>query len=128
MDFGKNLKKILGDMGITQRQFAEMTGKEEGYISRVLNGRQNASWETITHFAEVLGVNPAVFFSTDEEEIVKSALKQLTPELQEFIKSRPNAPYLYLAKDLQEMNYNPDDIKRLVELWEKTVTNSQRNK
>lgn len=37
MEFGTNLKKVLEEMGVTQRELANRMGKEETYISRILN-------------------------------------------------------------------------------------------
>ncbi|HZJ85150.1 MAG TPA: helix-turn-helix transcriptional regulator [Syntrophomonadaceae bacterium] len=126
MDFGKKLKKILAEMNITQREFAEMTGKEETYISKVVNNRYNVSWDMVVQFANALNISPSTFFEEKEDEIIASAIRSLPDDLIEFVKSRPNAPYLYLAKDLQEGEYTPDEIKQLVELWENTVKRSRK--
>ena len=55
MNFGDNLKKILDEKGISQRQFGFKVGKEASYISRIISGNVNVTWDTIITFAEALG-------------------------------------------------------------------------
>ncbi len=105
MSFGDKLKKTLDEMNITQRQFADMVDRREGYISRIINNKLNVSWETINLFANALNISPAAFFEEKEDEIIASAIRNLPDDLIEFIESRPNAPYLYLGDILSAMNY-----------------------
>lgn len=55
MNFGDNLKKILDEKGISQRQFGFKVGKEASYISRIISGNVNVTWDTIIAFAEARG-------------------------------------------------------------------------
>ena len=125
MSFGDHLKKTLDDMNISQRKFAAMIGKDPTYISRVINGSVNVSWEMIQLCAEALEISPAYFFMNKTEDMVRFAMQDLSPELKDFIKSRPNGPWLVLAKDLSETDLTPDQVKKVVELWEETVRNNK---
>ena len=43
MNFGDNLKKMLDEKGISQRQFGFKVGKEASYISRIISGNVNVT-------------------------------------------------------------------------------------
>lgn len=121
MTLSANLRRILKEKGITQRQFADMVGKEEAYVSRVMSGKYNISLETITQFAEALNIDPSSLLKLENDEIIASALRDLPDDLKEFIKYRPNITWIYLARDLQKSDLEPDNIRSLVQLWKNTV-------
>lgn len=116
MTFGESLKKVLDEMGVSQRKFASMVGKEATYISKIINEKINVSWDTINQFAEALGINPGQFFANNEE-MVYFMLQELPEETKEFIRGRESKPWLFLAKDLKNSDLTPDDIRKVVELW-----------
>lgn len=59
MEFKDNLKEILKDRGITQRQLSEMTGITEATISRYANG------ERVPNIAEALKISESLGVSID---------------------------------------------------------------
>jgi len=126
--FGNRLKQILKSKGMTQKRFSELVGKEDAYISKVCNDKFNVSLDTLLQFASVLEVSPDIFLKDDDaagNDMVKDALRDLSPDLKEFIRKRPNGPWLVLAKDLSETDLTPDQVKKVVELWEETVRNNR---
>lgn len=76
MNFGDNLKKILDEKGISQRQFGFKVGKEASYISRIISGNVNVTWDTIIAFAEALEITPGSFFAS-EDEMISFMLQEL---------------------------------------------------
>jgi len=126
--FGNRLKQILKSKGMTQKRFSELVGKEDAYISKVCNDKFNVSLDTLLQFASVLEVSPDIFLKDDDaagNDMVKDALRDLSPDLKELIRKRPNGPWLVLAKDLSETDLTPDQVKKVVELWEETVRNNR---
>jgi len=124
MNFGDNLKKILDEKGISQRQFGFKVGKEASYISRIISGNANVTWDTIIAFAEALEITPGSFFAS-EDEMISFMLQELPEDMKEFIRDRKNGPWLYLAKDLSVENLTPDQIIKVVQLWKETVEKSK---
>ena len=120
MTFGERLKKILDEMGISQRKLAGMVDKDASYITRIINERISVTWDTINQFAEALNINPGQFFATDEE-MVYFMLQELPEETKEFIRDRESKPWLFLAKDLKNSELTPDDIRKVIELWKNMV-------
>jgi transcriptional regulator with XRE-family HTH domain len=124
MTFGEHLKKVLDELGVSQRQLAIKTGKDPSYISKIINGDVSVSWDMIQLFAETLGINPANFFVNDKEELLKVLLSELPDDLKEFVKDRKNHTWLVTAKDLSEMNLTPEQVTKVVQLWKETIEKS----
>lgn len=97
MEFGTNLKKVLEEMGVTQRELANRMGKEETYISRIINNRYNVSWRMINDIANALDISPACFFTENQDELFKILLNELLEDLLEFLQSRKNQAWKYLS-------------------------------
>jgi transcriptional regulator with XRE-family HTH domain len=126
--FGVKLKQILNSKGLTQKQLADMVGKEDTYISKVCNGKYNVSLDTVLQFAAALDVSPAIFFSEPEDadkELISKLIRDWPDDLIDFIKAQKNGPWLYLAKDLSVENLTPDQIIKVVQLWKETVEKSK---
>lgn len=92
MEFGTNLKKVLEEMGVTQRELANRMGKEETYISRIINNRYNVSWRMINDIANALDISPACFFTDNQGELFKILLNELPEDLLEFLPTHPVKP------------------------------------
>ena len=122
--FGARLKQILNSRGITQKQLADMVGKEDTYISKVCNDKYNVSLDTVLQISSALDVSPAIFFSEPEDadkELISKLVKDWPEDLINFVKTQKNGPWLYLAKDLSVENLTPDQIIKVVQLWKETV-------
>jgi len=115
MNFGEILKKVLDEMNVSQRSLAASVGKEPSYISRIINEKVNVSWDTINSLAEALGINPGVFFAT-EDEMLSYIVDELPEDTKEFIRNRQNQTWIYLAKDLKESGFSVKSITSAVEL------------
>jgi transcriptional regulator with XRE-family HTH domain len=61
--FAKNVKALLKEKGLTQRQLAEAIGMDESQMSGLLNRQPNTTLETIEAIADVIGVDPGLLIS-----------------------------------------------------------------
>lgn len=62
---GKLLAKIRKEKGLSTYQLAELTGIRQPHISRLENGRSNASTDTINKVASALGVRIELNYLTE---------------------------------------------------------------
>lgn len=115
MGFGERLRKVLDEMNVSQRKVAVLIGKDASYINRIINDKVNVSWDTIMQFAEALGVNPGVFFAT-EDEMLSYIVNELPEDTKDFIRNRQNQTWIFLAKDLKDSGYSVNAITKAVEL------------
>ncbi len=56
---GLNFARLRRDKGLTQEQFAEMSGFTQQYVSDLERGRRNPTVVTLFHLASPLGVDPS---------------------------------------------------------------------
>jgi transcriptional regulator with XRE-family HTH domain len=56
--FAKNVEVLFKEKGITQRQLAELIGRGEQDVSRLLNRQTNTTLDTVELIADVLKVSP----------------------------------------------------------------------
>jgi len=55
---GRNVKRVRQKRGLTQEQFAEISGFSQQYISTLERGQRNPTIVTIYELATTLGVGP----------------------------------------------------------------------
>lgn len=60
--FGSEVRKLRGELGLTQEQLAERTGLSSIYIGTIENGRRDPSLKTIGALAQGLGVTISSLF------------------------------------------------------------------
>ena len=60
--FGARLRDVRKEKGISQSKLSEDTGMSEGYLSRVENGKVNATLDIVRRLGIALGVGAKVFF------------------------------------------------------------------
>jgi len=70
--FGKVLKRVRLEKGVTQEHLAQESGYHPTYISQIERGQKNPSVNTIFRFAKVLEIRPYLLILSTEEEIDKS--------------------------------------------------------
>lgn len=63
---GLNFARLRRDQGLTQEQFAEMSGFTQQYVSDLERGRRNPTVVTLFHLAGPLGVEPSDLVATIE--------------------------------------------------------------
>ena len=61
--FAANVKKLLKEKGILQKELAAEIGMAESNFSNLLNERTNTTIETVERIADALGVDPGVLIS-----------------------------------------------------------------
>ena len=58
VEFGRRLRALRDNSGLTQEQLAMAAGLERAYISSAETGRRNATLTTLYQLADALGVDP----------------------------------------------------------------------
>jgi transcriptional regulator with XRE-family HTH domain len=56
----ETIAALMRSQGVSQRELARRVGRSEGWISRVLNGRNNTTLKTVADLAWALGVRLSV--------------------------------------------------------------------
>lgn len=65
---GLNFARLRRDKGLTQEQFAELSGFTQQYVSDLERGRRNPTVVTLFHLAGPLGVEPSDLVVTIEDD------------------------------------------------------------
>jgi transcriptional regulator with XRE-family HTH domain len=55
---GRNVRRIRLEKGLTQEQFADVSGFSQQYISGLESGKRNPTVVTLHELAQALGVTP----------------------------------------------------------------------
>ncbi len=63
---GRNVRRIRGERGLTQEQFAERSGFSQQYISDLERGRRNPTIVSLFELAEALGSTPVQLLTPDD--------------------------------------------------------------
>ena len=59
IDFGANLRKILADQGLSQREAAAKLEIGPSHLSLMMNGKKDISITTLNKLCNELGVSPS---------------------------------------------------------------------
>jgi transcriptional regulator with XRE-family HTH domain len=63
---GRNVRRIRGERGLTQEQFAERSGFSQQYISDLERGRRNPTVVSLFELAQALGSTPVELLTPDD--------------------------------------------------------------
>jgi transcriptional regulator with XRE-family HTH domain len=63
---GRNVRRIRGERGLTQEQFAERSGFSQQYISDLERGRRNPTIVSLFEIAEALGSTPVELLTPED--------------------------------------------------------------
>ncbi|NTW28903.1 MAG: helix-turn-helix transcriptional regulator [Coriobacteriia bacterium] len=66
-EFGKRLRELRLERGLSQEQLGELSGLDRTYISSAEAGRRNVSLKTICKLAEALGVEAGTLVSSSAQ-------------------------------------------------------------
>jgi len=64
--FEDNIIRLMMDKNLTARALSIRIGKNDWYITRMLNGKNDPSLDTLFNIAEALRVEPAELFTKKE--------------------------------------------------------------
>jgi transcriptional regulator with XRE-family HTH domain len=67
---GDNVRRVRGELGITQEQLAERSGFSQQYISDLERGRRNPTVVSLFELAQALGTTPVALISGVGEQAV----------------------------------------------------------
>lgn len=65
---GRNVRKFRLAKGLTQEQFAALSGFGQNYLSDLERGRRNPTIVTLWELSQALGVMPVELIMPDEED------------------------------------------------------------
>ncbi len=65
---GLNFARLRHDKGLTQEQFAEISGFTQQYVSDLERGRRNPTVVTLFHLAGPLGAEPSDLVARIEDD------------------------------------------------------------
>lgn len=99
--FGKRLKELRAERGITQEKLAEMIGVETGTIGMIEVGRKATSFKTLEKLAEALDIQYSELFKSDEAN-TPNALQSLILKETENLDPKTLKYILKSIKDLKE--------------------------
>ena len=68
---GRNVRRFRLDRGLTQEQFATLSGFGQNYLSDLERGRRNPTVVTLWELAQPLGVTPIDLITPDEEALAE---------------------------------------------------------
>lgn len=63
---GRNVRRIRGERGMTQEQFAERSGFSQQYISDLERGRRNPTIVSLFELAQALDSTPVELLTPDD--------------------------------------------------------------
>jgi transcriptional regulator with XRE-family HTH domain len=63
---GRNVRRIRQERGLTQEQFAELSGFSQQYISDLERGRRNPTIVSLYELAQALSVTPVDLITPDD--------------------------------------------------------------
>jgi transcriptional regulator with XRE-family HTH domain len=63
--YGKRVRQIRKDKGVSQEKLAELAELDRTYISDIENGKRNVSIETVYKIAKALDISLKYFFGFD---------------------------------------------------------------
>jgi len=66
--FGRAVRKLREDAGVSQERFAYKAGIDRAFMSRIERGKTNASLTTIDRVAKALNVSLETLFEAVERE------------------------------------------------------------
>ncbi|AWZ48304.1 helix-turn-helix domain-containing protein [Hathewaya limosa] len=90
---GNRISKLRKKLNLTMRQFSELTGCSQGYISDIEHSKNIPSIPKLIEICQVLNITLSEFFNDGTEPLA------LTPELKELVN--------------QARNLNPEQLKSL---------------
>lgn len=100
--FGTRLRQARKNAGLTQSALAEKVNLDETTISRIENGSQTTSFQSMLHFSEALNVH-LDFLLCDYLEGEFSGTDPLTIEISELLAPLPNNYKLFIRDTVKNL-------------------------
>lgn len=110
MKTGERIKQLRISKGMTQEELGEKVGVKKAAIYKYETGLVvNLKRDVIEKLAQVLDVSPSYLMGLDDQDELN--LKEDCSQI--------NDVYLSIAKDAQDNQIDPDDLKAIIELLKK---------
>lgn len=81
--FGKKLKQLRVESGLTQEKLAELLDLETGTVCMIELGRRGTSFENLEKIIDVFNISYIELFDFEEIEAKNNTVKSITKELNE---------------------------------------------
>lgn len=70
---GRNVKRVRLEKGLTQEQFADLSGFTQQYLSDLECGRRNPTIVTLFELSQALGIEHVALVTPDDEALAERA-------------------------------------------------------
>ncbi len=81
--FGKKLKQLRVESGLTQEKLAELLDLETGTVCMIELGRRGTSFDNLEKIIDVFNISYIELFDFEEIEAKNNTVKSITKELNE---------------------------------------------
>lgn len=115
INFGEKLKAIRNQRGMTIADLAEKAGITQSYISKLETGvKKDPSWKVVQSLAAALLVDISDF-RDDTQVPLYTIIDHLPQDLQDFVLSQRNIPFIEVARDCVELDLSPEALRLYVQ-------------
>ena len=82
---GDRLKRLMAEVGISQRQLAKRSGVDREHINQIANNKiKSMTLKTAEKLAKGMGIPPCSFFDEDHKEMTKEIAERLIEHIKRF--------------------------------------------
>jgi transcriptional regulator with XRE-family HTH domain len=103
MSLGNGIRQIRQQKKMSLRKLGEAIQTDASYLSRIENNQQNPSIHTLDRIAKALDCEVSDFFGAKGE-------------IPEELKGKVD--WISFAEEMEEKNLTPDEIKKILEVFE----------
>ncbi|PAB61342.1 helix-turn-helix domain-containing protein [Anaeromicrobium sediminis] len=113
--FGRRLKLLRESKELYQKDLAKIIGVSSGAIGMYENDKRTPDFETLKKIANYFNVSTDYLLGiVDDPSVIKVSGDNLPDELKEI-----GIQYLTLAKEMQDKEIPPEDIKKILDVLKK---------
>ncbi|QEK11653.1 helix-turn-helix transcriptional regulator [Crassaminicella thermophila] len=113
--FGSRLKHLRSKKKITQQELAELLNVSPSTIGMYEQGRRDPDTNTIKFLANYFNVSTDYLLGiVDDPDVIRVTGDQVPKELRNI-----GVEYLTLAKEMQDKEIPPEDIKKILDVLKK---------
>ena len=111
---GHKLKHLMDALGLSIPRVHEITGVATGHLSEIINGKRNPREDTVDKICKGLNINEQYFY-LEESTLPVDFLPEMPPELEKFVLSADNIPWLVFSKKAIEKGVPLDTLNKILD-------------
>ncbi len=115
MNFGKKLKKLRKDIGITQKELANKIGVKRTTVAGYETEGKMPPYQTLIKIARTLNCSVDYLLGYTDKDNSQDKIQPANSDIEDFYKKLSNREDLQLLLKETE-NLNPESIKRIVKI------------